>query len=80
MTSERIQRPIDRLLYECLAISQELGMRPLMERVFNKQFCRAQDGTPPPPQNYTAKEKDANQEVDHAPYGLCDTGCSCYFP
>jgi hypothetical protein len=33
MTSERIQRRIDRLLNEALAISQELGMRPLMDRV-----------------------------------------------
>jgi hypothetical protein len=33
MTSERIQRPIDHLLNESLAISQELGLQPLMELV-----------------------------------------------
>jgi hypothetical protein len=37
MTSERIQRPIDRLLNESLAISQELGMWPLMERVLPRR-------------------------------------------
>jgi hypothetical protein len=37
MTNERIQRPIDRLLNESLAISQALGMRPLMERMLPRQ-------------------------------------------
>ena len=48
--------------------------------LFDKQFYRAQDGTLPPPQNYTAQEKDANQEVDHAPYGLCDMCAPSIFP
>ncbi len=37
MASERFQRQIDRLLDESLAISTELGMRPLMERVLSRR-------------------------------------------
>ena len=42
MTGERLQRQIDRLLDESLAISSELGMRPLMERVlFRREILNA---------------------------------------
>ena len=37
MTSERMQRRIDRLLHESLAISQEPGRRPLLERVLSRR-------------------------------------------
>ena len=42
MAGERLQRQIDRLLDESLAISSELGMRPLMERVlFRREILKA---------------------------------------
>ncbi len=37
MPSERVQRRIDRLLDEALAITQELGMRPLTERILARR-------------------------------------------
>ena len=42
MAGERLQRQIDRLLDESLAISSELGVRPLMERVlFRREILKA---------------------------------------